>query len=211
MALTPNTLSACCEKPMESNQSITRTDLMSLEQYAEKRDEFRSRVLAHKKNRQIALGPNTTLYFEDRLTLLYQIQEMLRIEKVFEADGINEELEAYNPLIPTGRNFKATFMIEYPDPVIRAAQLEKLVGIEDLIWMQIGDHDKIWAIADEDLERSTASKTSAVHFVRIEISDAMAQALRSGAAWRIGVQHPVYTYEVSIDGTIRTSLLDDLS
>ncbi len=192
------------------NQEITRADLMSLEEYAEKRPEFRQKVLAHKKPRQIALGPNTTLYFEDRLTLLYQIQEMLRIEKVFEADGINDELEAYNPLIPNGRNFKATFMIEYPDPEVRAAQLQKLVGIEDLVWMQIGEHDKVWSIADEDLERSTETKTSAVHFLRFEISDEMAQALKDGASWQIGVQHPVYTYDVAIDGATRDSLLNDL-
>ena len=192
-------------------QQITRDDLMSLEQYAEKRDEFRQLVLAHKKHRQLALGPNSTLYFEDRLTLLYQIQEMLRIEKVFEADGINEELEAYNPLVPSGRNFKATFMIEYTDEVVRAAQLEKLVGIEDLVWMQVGEHDKAWSIADEDLERSNATKTSAVHFLRFEIDDAMAQALKAGADWRIGVQHPVYTYEVTISGDTRNSLLNDLA
>jgi len=189
---------------------ITRDDLMSLEQYAEKRGEFRQQVLLHKKHRQVALGTNATLYFEDRLTLLYQIQEMLRIEKVFEADGINEELDAYNPLVPSGRNFKATFMIEYPDPVVRAAQLEKLLGIEDLVWMQIGDHDRIWSIADEDLERATDTKTSAVHFMRFEVSDEMAQDLKSGAKWRIGVQHAVYTYEVDIEGETRASLLNDL-
>ncbi len=192
-------------------RSITRDDLMSLEQYAERRDSFRQKVLAHKKHRQVALGPNSTLYFEDRLTLLYQIQEMLRIEKVFEADGINEELEVYNPLVPSGRNFKATFMIEYADAMVRAAQLEKLVGIEDLVWMQVGEHDKIWSIADEDLERSTATKTSAVHFLRFEIDEAMAQALKAGADWRIGVQHPVYTYEVTVSGDTRNSLFNDLA
>ena len=192
------------------NQQITRNDLMSLEQYAEKRGEFRQQVLEHKKHRQVALGPNATLYFEDRLTLLYQIQEMLRIEKVFEADGINEELEAYNPLIPNGRNFKATFMIEYPDPAVRAAQLEKLVRIEDLVWMQVGEHDKVWSIADEDLERSTENKTSAVHFLRFELSDEMAQSLKNGADWQIGVQHPVYTYELAVEGETRLSLLNDL-
>ena len=191
-------------------QQITRDDLMSLEQYAEKRGEFRQQVLEHKKHRQIALGPNATLYFEDRLTLLYQIQEMLRIEKVFEADGIKEELDAYNPLVPDGRNFKATFMIEYPDPEVRAAQLAKLVGIEDLVWMQIGEHDKIWSIADEDLERSTEEKTSAVHFLRFDISDQMAQELASGAQWKVGVQHAIYTYEVAIEGATRASLLNDL-
>jgi hypothetical protein len=196
------------ELPM--TQPITRSDLMSLEQYAEKRDEFRQQVLAHKKDRQVALGPNATLYFEDRLTLLYQIQEMLRIEKVFEADGINEELEAYNPLIPDGRNFKATFMIEYPDREVRAAQLEKLVGIEDLVWMRIGGHDKVWSIADEDLPRSNETKTSAVHFMRFEISDAMARDLQAGADWHIGVQHPVYSYDLAITGATRASLLNDL-
>ena len=192
------------------NREITRNDLMSLEQYAEQRDEFRQQVLAHKKHRQVALGPNATLYFEDRLTLLYQIQEMLRIEKVFEADGINEELDAYNPLIPTGRNFKATFMIEYADAIVRAAQLEKMVNIEDLVWMQVGEHDKVWAIADEDLERSNDIKTSAVHFLRFEISDEMAEELKSGADWQIGVQHAVYTYDLLVEGDTRASLLADL-
>jgi len=195
---------------MTMNREITRDDLMSLEQYAEQRDQFRQQVLAHKKYRQVALGPNATLYFEDRLTLLYQIQEMLRIEKVFEADGINEELEAYNPLIPTGRNFKATFMIEYADAVVRAAQLEKMVNIEDLVWMQVGEHDKVWSIADEDLERSNESKTSAVHFLRFEVSDAMAEDLKAGAGWQIGVQHVVYSYDMLVEGDTRASLLNDL-
>ena len=163
---------------MNQTIEITRKDLMSLEQYAEKRPEFRQQVLQHKKNRQVALGPNSTLYFEDRLTLLYQIQEMLRIEKVFEADGINEELEAYNPMIPSGRNFKATFMIEYTDAEMRAAQLEKMVGIEDLVWMKIEGFDKVWSIADEDLERSNATKTSAVHFMRFEMSDDIPMSIR---------------------------------
>ena len=195
---------------MNMSREITRDDLMSLEQYAEQRDGFRQQVLAHKKHRQVALGPNATLYFEDRLTLLYQIQEMLRIEKVFEADGINEELDAYNPLIPSGRNFKATFMIEYADAAIRAAQLEKMVNIEDLVWMQVGEHDKIWSIADEDLERSNDTKTSAVHFLRLEVSDAMAQDLKAGADWQIGVQHAVYTYDMLVEGDTRASLLRDL-
>ncbi len=191
-------------------QTITRDDLMSLEQYAVKRESFREQVLAHKKNRQVALGPNTTLYFEDRLTLLYQIQEMLRIEKVFETDGINEELEAYNPMVPNGFNFKATFMIEYPDEVVRAAQLEKMVRIEDLLWMQVGEHDKIWSIADEDLDRSTETKTSAVHFLRFELGEALAKELKNGADWHIGVQHPIYTYEFAVNGETRDSLLNDL-
>jgi hypothetical protein len=199
------------EFDMSRQTQITREDLMSLEQYAEKRPEFRQQVLAHKKHRQVMLGPNATLYFEDRLTLLYQIQEMLRIEKVFEAAGIDEELEAYNPMVPSGRNFKATFMIEYTDPEVRAAQLEKLVGIEDLVWMQVAGLEKVWAIADEDLDRSTDTKTSAVHFMRFEMSDAMAESLKNGAEWAIGVQHPVYTYELTVDGATRESLLKDLS
>ena len=192
-------------------EKLERKNLYSLEQYAEKRGEFRQQVIAHKKHRQVALGPNATLYFEDRLTLLYQIQEKLRIEKVFEADGINEELEAYNPLLPDGCNFKATFMIEYPDPLVRAAQLEKMVGIEDLVWMQVGEQDKIWSIADEDLERSTESKTSAVHFLRFELGEALAAELKAGAGWRIGVQHPVYTYELEVTGATRDSLIKDLA
>jgi hypothetical protein len=196
---------------MSRPTQITRDELMSLEQYAQKRPEFRQQVLAHKKHRQLMLGPDATLYFEDRLTLLYQIQEMLRIEKVFEADGINEELEAYNPMIPSGRNFKATFMIEYTDAEVRAVQLEKLLGVEDLVWMRVADCDTVWAIADEDLDRSTDTKTSAVHFMRFEMSDEMADALKHGADWMIGVQHPVYTYQLSVEGATRDSLLKDLN
>jgi len=191
-------------------QPIQRADLMSLEQYAEQRPAFRQQVLTHKKHRQVALGPNATLYFEDRLTLLYQIQEMLRIEKVFEADGINEELDAYNPMLPDGCNFKATFMIEYADAVVRAAQLEKMIRIEDLVWMQVGDHDKIWSIADEDLDRSNDTKTSAVHFLRFELGETLAAELKAGADWRIGVQHAIYTYDLAIEGATRESLLNDL-
>ena len=182
---------------------------MSLEQYAEKRGEFRQRVLAHKKYRQVMLGPNSTLYFEDRLTLLYQIQEMLRIEKVFEAGGINEELEAYNPMVPTGRNFKATYMIEYTDPEVRAVQLEKLVGIEDLVWMQVANFDKIWAIADEDLERSTETKTSAVHFMRFELDREMISALRAGTGLAFGTDHAGYPYTTEVSLDVREALLKD--
>ncbi len=196
---------------MNQATEITRNDLMSLEQYAEKRPVFRQEVLQHKKNRNVALGPNATLYFEDRLTLLYQIQEILRIEKVFEADGIIEELEAYNPMVPSGRNFKATFMIEYTDAVIRTAQLEKMIGIEDLVWMKVEGFEKVWAIADEDLERSNATKTSAVHFMRFEISDEMAVSIKAGSEWLIGVQHPVYTYEYQVEGETRDCLLHDLA
>jgi len=196
---------------MNQATAITRNDLMSLEQYAEKRPAFRQEVLKYKKNRQVALGPNSTLYFEDRRTLLYQIQEILRIEKVFEAEGINEELEAYNPMLPSGRNFKATFMIEYTDAIMRTAQLEKMIGIEDLVWMKVDGFEKVWAIADEDLERSNATKTSAVHFMRFEMSNDMADAVKSGSHWLMGVQHPVYTYEYEVEGDTRDCLLNDLA
>ncbi len=195
---------------MTQTHQLQRSDLWSLEDYAEKRPEFRKQVMAHKRHRQVALGPNTTLYFEDRLTIKYQIQEMLRIEKIFEAEGINEELGAYNPLIPDGKNWKATFMIEYTDAEIRAAQLEKMVGIEDLVWVQIEGFDKVWAIADEDMDRANDTKTSSVHFMRFELKDEMIAALKQGAKLTVGVDHSIYSYQTVIDGETRTSLLNDL-
>jgi len=195
---------------MTQSHHLQRSDLWSLEQYAEKRSDFRQQVMQHKKHRQVALGPNSTLYFEDRLTIKYQIQEMLRIEKVFEAAGINEELEAYNPLIPEGKNWKATFMIEYTDPEMRAAQLEKMLGIEDVVWVQVEGFDKVWAIADEDMDRANDSKTSSVHFMRFELNDEMIAALKDGAALAMGVEHSVYSYQIGIEGETRTSLLNDL-
>ena len=160
---------------LETMNKLNREDLMSLEQYAEARPEFRRQVMAHKKNRQVALGENARLYFEDRLTMQYQVQEMLRIEKIFEADGINEELEAYNPLIPDGTNWKATFMMEYDDPAERRVQLAQLIGIEKSIWVRVGDHPKVNPIANEDLDRETEDKTSSVHFLRFELNAAIAQ------------------------------------
>src|SRR5690606_10806561 len=154
-------------------QKLTRNDLFSLEDYAARRPEFRRQVMAHKQNRQLPLGPNVTLHFEDRLTMHYQVQEMLRAERIFEAAGIQEELDAYNPLIPDGRNWKATFMIEFPELEERRAALTQLVGIEDQTWVHVAGHDKVFAIADEDLERDSADKTSAVHFLRFELTDAM--------------------------------------
>ena len=189
---------------------LTREDLFSLEQYATLRDEFRDKVLSHKRDRRVALGTNAALYFEDRLTMQYQIQEMLRIEKVFEAAGIEEELEAYNPLIPDGANWKATFMIEYGDPEIRAEQLAKMVGIEDLVWVEVDGFDKVWSIANEDLERSTEEKTSSVHFMRFELSEDMIQALKSGASLSMGVEHSVYSYQVELPEASRNSLINDL-
>ena len=153
-------------------QKLTRSDLWSLEQYAEQRADFRRKVLAHKRHRQVALGEHVRLYFEDRLTIRYQIQEMLRIERVFEPAGIQEELDAYNPLIPDGRNWKATLMIEYEDSEQRKVELERLVGLEHRVWVRIGSGEPIYAIADEDLDRATADKTSAVHFLRFELPDA---------------------------------------
>ena len=193
-----------------SPHQLSRKDLWSLEEYAEKRPEFRNQVMEHKKNRQVALGPNATLYFEDRLTIQYQIQEMLRIEKVFEAEGIEDELEAYNPLIPDGRNWKATFMIEYPDPEVRDAQLRKMIGIEDLVWVQVDGFDKVWAIPDEDLERTSDEKTSSVHFMRFELSDEMVEALKKGAGLTIGVEHSIYSYSNQVDEATRQSLVNDL-
>ena len=191
---------------------ISREDLFSLEQYAEARPAFREKVLEHKKNRRLDLGTNAALYFEDRLTMQYQIQEMLRIEKIFEADGIQEELDAYNPLIPDGSNWKATFMVEFPDVAERQQMLQHLVGIENSVWMQVGDLEKIRPIADEDLERSDDVKTSAVHFMRFELSAAQAAALKAGAALTAGIDHPNYHAEVNpVPENIRSSLLEDLN
>lgn len=176
-------------------QKLTRSDLYSLEQYAEKRPEFRAQVMAHKKNRRVPIGNHATLYFEDRLTMQYQIQEMLRIERIFEPAGIEEELAAYNPLIPDGDNWKATFMIEYGDVAERQAALAKLVEIENKVWIQIGDTDRIWAIADEDLERTISDKTSAVHFLRFQLNAEQIAAVKANAEIGIGIDHVNYKFE----------------
>ncbi len=190
---------------------LTRDDLFSLEKYAEVRPEFRARVMAHKKNRRLPIGANATLYFEDTLTMHYQIQEMLRAERIYEASGIQEELDAYNPLIPDGSNWKATFMMEYPDENERRVQLAKLIGIERHVWAQVADFARITPIADEDLERETEEKTSSVHFLRFELTPEMAAAVRQGAAISIGIDHPAYTYSVEpIPRNIRDSLAADL-
>lgn len=189
---------------------LTRSDLMSLEQYSEQRYGFRSKVIAHKKNRRVGIGPHLFLYFEDRLTIQYQIQEMLRIEKIFESAGIEEELDAYNPLIPDGHNLKATAMLEYQDVNQRKAQLALLKGIEDLIWIQVDGFDPVYAIANEDLERSNEQKTSAVHFMRFELEPAMIAALRSGASLRMGANHESYRHSTDVEARICESLLADL-
>ena len=190
---------------------LSRDDLFSLEQYSEARSAFREKVLAHKKNRRLDLGTNAALYFEDRLTMQYQVQEMLRIERVFEAEGIQEELDAYNPLIPDGSNWKATFMVEFPDVEERKAMLAQLVGVEDRIYMQVADFDRVYPIADEDLERDTEDKTSAVHFLRFELSPEQVRALKEGASLIAGIDHENYRVEVSpVPDNIREALVADL-
>ena len=173
-------------------QKLTRADLLSLEQYAEQRKEFRDRVLEHKKPRRVALGAHITLLFEDRLTILYQVQEMLRVERIFEPENIEDELRAYNPLIPDGSNLKATLLIEYEDVEERKRALGELIGLEDEIWIKIGDFDPVHPVADEDLERENAEKTSAVHFLRFEFTPIMIAAAKDGAPMAIGVDHPHY-------------------
>ena len=194
-----------------NKQKLTRDGLYSLERYAQVRNDFRARVMAHKKNRQVHIGPHATLYFEDLLTMHYQVQEMLRTERIFEAQGIDEELAAYNPLIPDGTNWKATFMIEYGDENERRIALAKMIGIEARVWAQVQGFDKIRPLADEDLERSTDDKTSAVHFLRFELSAAMIEALKSGAAVGMGIDHPAYTHSVDpLPAAVRAALVADL-
>lgn len=185
---------------------------MSLENYAKARPEFRARVIEHKKNRAIQLGANVTLIFEDELTIRYQVQEMLRAEKIFEEAGIVEELEAYNPLIPDGSNWKATMMIEYPDENERRGKLAQLIGVEDRVWVQVEGCGRVYAVADEDLERDNGLKTSAVHFLRFELTAGMVAALRGGACLAMGVDHPSYSATVAqVGNAMRASLLADLA
>ncbi len=193
-------------------EKITREDLYPLEKYADIRSEFRAKVLAHKKHRVVHLGPNATLYFEDRLTMLYQVQEMLRAERIFEHAGIQEELDAYNPLIPDGSNWKATFMLEFTDVEERKRQLSKLVGIEDKTWVKVNGFERVYPIADEDLERDTLDKTSAVHFVRFELNPEMVAAAKTGAAIGMGIDHQQYTHNIEkLDENIRQALAADLA
>lgn len=190
---------------------LTRADLMSLEQYSEQRKTFREKVMAHKIPRQIAIGPNASLYFEDRLTIQYQIQEMLRVERIFEAKGIEEELEAYNPLIPEGYNWKATLMLEFPNPEERKAWLAKLLGLERQTWVQVQGFDPVFAIANEDLPRETTEKTAAVHFMRFELSREMIAAVKADAGISMGINHPQYNYSTELTEASRLSLAADLS
>jgi hypothetical protein len=190
---------------------LTREDLYSLEEYAEIRPEFRARVIAHKKNRNVSIGPLATVYFEDRQTIHYQIQEMLRVERIFEAAGIEEELAAYNPLIPDGENWKATFMIEEPDVERRRALLADLIGIEGRVWVRVNGHEPVYAVADEDLERDTDEKTSSVHFLRFELGADMVRDARAGATLAIGIDHENYNHRVEpLPDNIRNALQADL-
>ncbi len=191
-------------------EKLKVSDLMSLEAYHAEREAFRKRALEHKKPRQVRIGDIVTLYFEDRLTIQYQVQEMLRIERIFEAEGIEEELDVYNPLIPDGQNWKATFMLEYDDPEQRRGALAELLGIEQRVWVQVEGHERVYAICNEDLERSTEDKTASVHFMRFELSDAMCAAAKGGASIHAGIDHDHYQVETVINGPVRDSLIGDL-
>jgi hypothetical protein len=191
---------------------LTPADLMSLERYARERPAFRARLLEHKRDRKLAIGPNVTWSFEDRLTMQYQIQEMLRAERIFEPEGIRDELDAYNPLIPDGSNWKATLLIEFPDVAERQRQLAQLIGLEDRCWVQVTGHDRVYAIADEDLERATSEKTSSVHFLRFELTPQMVSSLKSGAALAAGVDHERYRHSIHpVPESVRAALVRDLN
>jgi len=190
-------------------QALTPDDLYSLEAYAAARADFRARVLEHKRLRAVPIGPHATLYFEDRLTVHYQIQEMLRVERIFEPAGIAEELAAYNPLIPDGNNLKATLMIEYPDETERRVQLARLRGIEQRVWIEVAGHPRVRAVADEDLERANQDKTSAVHFLRFEFDPESRSGFRGGGAVRIGIDHDAYAHAVELAEPVREALAHD--
>lgn len=188
---------------------LSREDLFSLEKYSTERPAFRTRVLEHKAHRRVGIGPHATLYFEDALTMQYQIQEMLRIEKIFEADQIQEELDAYNPLIPDGQNLKATFMLEYPDVEQRKAALSKLLGVEKSLWLQVGDNERVYPIANEDLERETSDKTSAVHFLRFELTPEDIEGFGNGRSVKFGIDHPQYDYVTEVNADVSAALARD--
>ncbi len=191
---------------------LSRDSVMTLEAYDKARKDFRAKVIAHKKNRTVHLGEHLTLVFEDELTIRYQVQEMLRVEKIFEEQGIQDELDAYNPLIPDGRNLKATMLIEYEDEKERRAALAKLKGIEDRTWIRVEGSSRVFAIADEDLERENAEKTSSVHFLRFELTREMAEALKYGVGLAIGIDHPEYTASLDpVPPEIRAALAKDLA
>jgi hypothetical protein len=190
---------------------LTPADLYSLEQYARVRPEFRARVIAHKKARRVPLGAHAALHFEDALTMRYQVQEMLRLERIFEPEPIQEELDVYNPLIPDGGNWKATFMIEYPDVEERRQALARLVGVERAVWVRVADFARVAPVANEDLDRTTADKTAAVHFLRFELTPEMAAAVKAGAAIAAGIDHPALQVATQLDATVRAALAGDLA
>jgi len=193
-------------------QKLTPESLMTLEAYAKARKEFRAQVIAHKKIRTLHLGQHLTIIFEDELTIRYQVQEMLRVERIFEEQGIQDEIDAYNPLIPDGSNFKATLMIEYEDVAERRDALAKLKGVEDRVWVRVEGCPAVYAIADEDLERETDEKTSSVHFLRFELTREMAESLKYGVALAIGVEHPHYNAKIDpVPVPIRAALVKDLA
>jgi uncharacterized protein DUF3501 len=190
---------------------LARSDLMSLEQYSNERPRLRNEVIAHKQLRNVQVGPNMTWCFEDRTTIRYQVLEMLRAERIFESAGIQDELDAYNPLIPSGSDWKATLLLEFPDPELRRVALENLIGVEDRCWIRVSEMDRVFAIADEDLERENADKTSAVHFLRFQLTPSMVEGMKSGATLSVGVDHDYYRHSVSpLPDSNRASLCADL-
>jgi uncharacterized protein DUF3501 len=192
-------------------QKLTHADLWKLEDYARERTAFRAKVIAHKKTRTVHLGPHLTLIFEDRMTVQYQVQEMLRIERIFEPHAIDEELGAYNPLIPDGANWKATFLLEFPDADERRERLAQLKGVEDRCWVQVTGCERVYAIADEDLERENDDKTSSVHFLRFELSPQMCAQVKAGAAIGAGIDHDNYRHAVaSLPQNVRESIAKDI-
>jgi hypothetical protein len=198
--------------PATAGAKLRPEDLYSLEQYSKQRPQFRPRVIAHKRERTLQCGPNATWCFEDRLTVQYQVQEMLRIERIFEAEGIADELEAYNPLIPDGSNWKVTLLIEFPEVEQRRTALARMKGIEDRCWVQVAGHDRVFAIADEDLERENDEKTSSVHFLRFELTPAMVAAAKDGAAVSIGMDHDAYRHAIDpLPWAGREALVRDLA
>lgn len=189
---------------------LSQSDLYSLDEYSAVRSDFRRQVMDHKKHRRVAIGEHAALYFEDRLTIQYQIQEMLRIEKIFKREGIREELDAYKPLVPDGANWKATFMVEYADPAERKNELARLIGIERALYVQVDGYDRVYPVTNEDLERETGDKTSSVHFVRFELSEAMVAGVKQGAGVVAGIEHPRYSAETPLTAETRKSLAGDL-
>ena len=190
---------------------LSKKDLFGLEKYSEIRNEFRAKVMKHKENRRLAFNDHAVLYFEDALTMQYQVQEMLRIERIFESEGIQQELDVYNTLIPEGANWKATFMIEYTDVQERKAALAKLIGVERSIWIKVEESEKVYAIANEDMDRETEDKTSAVHFMRFELTKDMITNIKVGLPIVFGIDHDFYKTEIIVSPKVQRALIIDLN